>query len=129
MSVKYGVVYALGYTVPGTGLLLESWMREPNTLLVDIRLSPSSRWFPDWRGSALAGRYGSRYQHLPAFGNVKYRTPGTVQLVDAEAGIEWAMAHLRQGRSLVLLCACKDYDRCHRKVVYDLLQRQLALFE
>src|SRR5579859_1825105 len=124
--MKYGVVYTLGYATPGAELLLESWMNEPQTLLVDIRLSPFSRWSPSWRGRMLAARYGSRYQHLPAFGNVNYRTSGAIELADVDAGVEWAMRHLLQGQNLVLLCACKDYERCHRKMVFDLLQRQLA---
>lgn len=127
--MKHGRVSALGYAAPNAALLLEALMSEPNTLLVDIRLSPLSRWSPAWRGSVLARRYGSRYQHLPAFGNVNYRTSGSIQLADVDAGIEWAMKHLLQGEHLVLLCACKDYVRCHRKVVYDLLQSQLALCE
>jgi uncharacterized protein (DUF488 family) len=127
--MKYGVVYTLGYAGSGARVLLDSWMCEPTTLLVDIRRSPSSRWFPEWRGRALAGRYGSRYQHLPAFGNVNYRTSGMIELADEEAGVEWTMRHLRQGQSLVLLCACQQYEQCHRKVVYDLLQCQLALCE
>jgi hypothetical protein len=36
------------------------------------------------------------------------------------------MPLLHQGRNLVLLCVCKDYDQCHRKLVFDLLTLSLT---
>jgi len=32
---------------------------------------------------------------------------------------------LQHGYSVVLLCACKDYETCHRKVVAEMIQQVL----
>jgi hypothetical protein len=122
-----GKLYTLGYAAPSAAFTLETLLSESGTLLVDVRMHPGSHRYPEWRAKALERRYGERYAHVPAFGNVHYRTPGQpIQLADPEAGVRWAIPLLQQGRNLVLLCVCKDDEQCHRKLVFDLLSLRLA---
>ena len=122
-----GTLYTLGYASKSAPFILETLLSEPGTLLVDVRMHPGSHRYPEWRAKALERRYRERYVHIPAFGNVHYRTPGqSIQLADPEVGVRWAIPLLHQGRNLVLLCVCKDYEQCHRKVVFDLLTQRLA---
>jgi len=34
---------------------------------------------------------------------------------------------LQAGYSLILLCACEDYERCHRKTVKELIENALTV--
>ncbi len=122
-----GNLSTLGYAAQSASFILETLLSEPGTLLVDVRMHPGSHRYPEWRGKALERRYSERYVHIPAFGNVHYRTPEQpIQLADPAAGVRWAIPLLHQGRSLVLLCVCKNYEQCHRKRVFDLLTQRLA---
>lgn len=125
----YGELLTLGYTEQDAQQRLDDFMAQPDTGLVDIRYSPRSRWRPEFNQSALIERYGAaRYGHCKALGNVNYNKPGEpIKLSDPFAGVRMVTYLLQGGRSLVLLCACKDYERCHRKAAYDLIMAALAL--
>jgi hypothetical protein len=117
----------LGFASQRASCILETMLSEPGTLLVDVRMHPGSHRYPEGRAKALERRYGERYVHVPAFSNVHYRSPGQpIQLVDPEAGVRWAIPLLHQGRSLVLLCVCKNEEQCHRKLVFGLLTQRLS---
>ncbi len=122
-----GKLSTLGYASQNASCILETLLSEPGTLLVDVRMHPGSHRHPEWRAKALERHFGERYVHVPVFGNVHYRTPEQpIQLADPETGVRWAIPLLHQGRSLVLLCVCKDEEQCHRKVVFDLLTLRLV---
>jgi hypothetical protein len=126
-TMTLGNLYTLGYAAPSAAFILETLLSEPEMQLVDVRMHPRSHRYPQWRGYTLERRYGERYVHVPAFSNVHYRAPGQpIQLADPETGVRWAIPLLQQGRNLVLLCVCKDYGLCHRKLVFDLLTLRLA---
>jgi hypothetical protein len=122
-----GNLSTLGYASQSASCILETLLSEPGTLLVDVHMHPGSHSYPEWRAKALERRYGERYVHVPAFGNVHYRTPEQpIQLADSAAGVSWAIPLLHQGRNLVLLCVCKNEEQCHRKLVLDLLTQRLS---
>ena len=57
---------------------------------------------------------------------MNYNKPGkSIKLLEPAIGARLIIRLLQNGRSLVLLCACKDYERCHRKTVYDLVMDTL----
>jgi hypothetical protein len=65
-----------------------------------------------------------RYQHVKALGNMNYHlADAPFQLLDPETGIRWAVERLLAGYSLMLLCACKEYERCQRKMVEEQLMQ------
>ena len=124
IPVERGTIYTVGYADTEAETQLERLMRMPRTLLVDIRCSPRSRWFPLWNRAALERRYGGRYVWEPRLGNVNYQHKDLgIQLAP---GYEDAVCELAvllvEGTSLVLLCACKNPRACHRSLVARLIQ-------
>jgi len=118
-----GELLTLGYMEHDAMPRLDAFLAQPRTSLVDIRYSPRSRWRPAFNQSALIGRYGwATYRHCKSLGNVNYNKPGeSIKLYAPFEGVRLVLSLLQGGHSLLLLCACKNYDRCHRKTVYDLV--------
>ena len=122
-----GKVYTIGYAADGSVQLLEQVMSDPAMLLIDIRLVPRSRWFVQWNKKQLVQRWGNRYRHERRFGNLNYKNRRKpIELRDAAGGIAFLVELLQAGYSVVLLCACVQYDACHRKLVADLVAQYLA---
>lgn len=115
-------VSTLGYAAPGSDRELARLMDAPHTLLIDIRYMPVSRWRPDWRKGNLSARFGGRYIHMRGLGNVNYkdREKG-IHLYAPDVPLFQLRRLMESGYSLVLLCACRDYEHCHRRLVYELL--------
>lgn len=112
----------LGYTEENAQQRLDEFMSKPDACLVDIRYSPRSRWLPRFNQAALIERYGVKYKHCKALGNVNYNKPGeSIKLSGPFAGAMMVTRLIRQGRPIILLCACKNYERCHRKIAYELI--------
>jgi len=125
--MEQGKVYTIGYADDGSAQLLEQLMSDPMMLLIDIRLVPRSRWFVQWNKKQLVNRWGKRYRHERRLGNVNYKNRRKpIELLDAAGGIEPLVALLQAGYSIVLLCACVQYETCHRKLVAELLLSHLA---
>jgi Protein of unknown function, DUF488 len=127
-----GTLYTVGYAHPDTAAQVDRLMHQEQTVLLDIRLSPRSRWHPAWNQHPLASIYGDRYLWERRLGNLNYKHPELViQLAQGyEDAAREAAKHLLQGTSLILLCACK-YERkkygkrlkvCHRSLVAKLIQ-------
>jgi hypothetical protein len=113
-----GNLSTLGYAAQSAPFILETLLSEPGTLLVDVRTHPGSHRYPEWRAKALERRYSERYVHIPAFGNVHYRTPEQpIQLADPASGVRWALPLLHQGRSLVLLADDEGRELAHSKLL------------
>jgi len=111
------VIYTLGYS----GWTVEQVVDVVNrlgALLVDVRYRRSSRR-PGFGGRQLAERLGGSYCWIRQWGNKNYRS-GPVELVDFEAGVR-LLAEQVAGRPVILMCACADVERCHRKVVAERL--------
>ena len=123
-----GTLYTLGYAIPGATVELEEMMLDTRVLLIDIRVRPQSRWWPVWNKKQLRARWVGRYTHEKRLGNINYRNrslPVVLHGPHVEQAIMGAVDLLRQGYSLVLLCACKDYETCHRKVVAEMIQQAM----
>lgn len=128
---RLGELLTLGYREPDALARLDAFMARPDVGLVDIRYSPRSRWQPEFNQRALIERYGAiRYGHCRALGNVNYKRPDEpIKLLSPFEGVRMVLHLLQSGRSLILLCACQNYERCHRKTVYDLIMATLAELE
>ena len=124
MQQPIGTIYTIGYAHPGAAANVAQLMRQEHIILLDVRLSPRSRWQPTWNRAALQTAYGARYRWDKRLGNLNYQ--------QRELGIELADGHLDAAReaavllaggtSLILLCACKDARTCHRTTVAKLIQ-------
>src|SRR4051812_3647896 len=88
-------------------------------VVVDTRFAPTSR-LPEWRQPALQRVLGPAYRHEWRLGNAQYRSGG-LAIVDLEGGAA-SVAALAATQPVVLLCACADLGRCHRKVIAEHLR-------
>jgi uncharacterized protein (DUF488 family) len=124
--IKYGKLYTVGYAaIEGVEQLQALLTQE--VLLIDIRYLPASRWKPEWSRKRLCERFTSNYQHIRELGNVNYNSLDLpIQLLDAKQGISRIVSLLEQGRDICLLCACADWEKCHRRVVADLVRHELT---
>jgi uncharacterized protein (DUF488 family) len=86
--------------------------------VVDVRLSPRSdnRAF-SLRTRATVEAAGVAYIHLPDLGNLAYKTAG-IRIRDLEA-IETVLTMLRAGRTMALMCACREPGGCHRQTLAE----------
>lgn len=120
-----GKLIPFGYATKGTEERLAELMQDEDMMLMDIRLKPVSRWRPVWNRDALSAAWKRRYFWVGfKLGNKNYNNDLPIELVDP-SGVSSITELLRQDQSVVLLCACKDYERCHRKVVAELVRQQL----
>lgn len=125
----YGKLYTIGYAGLQSVEQLQSFLAQ-KVFLVDIRYFPSSRWQPEWSRKQLRERFAPNYCHIRELGNVNYQAHNLpIQLLDAERGISLIVSLLQQGFDICLLCTCADWQKCHRRVVADLIQQELADIE
>lgn len=122
-----GTLETIGYTQQDAWQRIETFVARPRAYLVDIRFKPYSTWNPRWNRTALQARYPHRYVHLPGLGNLNYgHRDQPIQLADPDRHVAHLAEMLVRGTSYLLLCACKDYEHCHRKTVYDLVMIALG---
>src|SRR5947208_196070 len=119
-----GTLYTIGYAQAGAAAHVARLMRDEHTLLLDIRYSPCSRWYPEWKRRALSACYGQRYVWDQRLGNLNYQHHERgIELTEHHPfAVRAAAALLSGGISLILLCCCKDARTCHRSLVAKLIQ-------
>lgn len=114
-------IYTLGYS---------GWKAEDvaaaakklDAVVADVRMVPRSRFQPVWNSAALSARLGQRYAWLKELGNRNYKgTFEQIEIADFPAGEERLRELTAGGKSVILLCACKDVNVCHRKVLAERL--------
>jgi hypothetical protein len=119
-------IYPVGYGMDGAHQYIDQLMAQPQMLLIDTRCSPKSRW-ADWREGALRAKYGTRYRWAGAYlGNVNFQG-GPIQIANLEEGLRGLHLYLDEGYDLLLLCQCRDYYSCHRKVIVDHLVERTSV--
>lgn len=118
-------IYTAGYSAGWTVATLKAELERLNATLVDIRLSPRSRRH-EWNKAALLAALGPRrYEWLPSLGNVNYATGGPIAL-QAPAHAVTPIASLLSLGPVVLLCACRDAQACHRSDAAAYLAERLG---
>ena len=89
-----------------------------DALVVDIRLVPQSRFSPPWRKANLEKVFKENYLHVGALGNKGFKEK-RMDIADLDTGLAIVEAI---EENLILLCACKDIEKCHRKIIADALR-------
>lgn len=117
-------VYHIGYSKHGTEQSLESIMSNENVHLIDTRHKAYSR-IPWATGDALNAKYGRRYHNAGKYlGNTNHADKGgPIQIANLELGIKGLCRYIDEQKTLVLLCGCKEYEACHRRVIVEELVR------
>lgn len=118
-------LYTAGYTGVSPDDLFNATVLL-NAVLVDIRYSPWSK-NPDWIQAAMEDRFGDRYFYVKELGNVNYnkREEG-IQLYDVETGLLRVCKIIKKFPA-ILLCACKQHETCHRRVVAEEMAQRYSL--
>lgn len=124
-----GTIYTLGYCQTKAAAILERLLRQPDTLLLDVRYQPACRWNLAWNRAELAARYGEQYRWERRLGNVNYWShTRPIRLPRGwQEAVRNAAALLCGGTSLILLCACRDEQTCHRSLIAKLIQDALPM--
>ena len=107
-------LYTLGYTGLKPDEILHA-AEQLNAVIADIRIAPRSR-HPMWNGAKMRVTWSDRYIHIPELGNENYkgdRGEG-IMLANPEAGVSRVLDLLAR-QSVILLCACADWQTCHRR--------------
>ncbi len=102
-------------------------LQQLDAVLCDVRLSPRSRWAPEWNEKRLVELMGDRYVHVPALGNVNYKG-GPVEIQDLNVGLS-AVFDLAATRSVVLMCVCSKLSGCHRESIAQALHERSVATE
>lgn len=118
-----GHIYTIGYGGLKSHEELEAIMKQHGiSLLIDIRSKPHSRrWSkdaPSWDKKDLQARFGARYVHYPDMGGLGFDSGETEYLRwcrIAEIDIKRIEEIISSDTRVILMCAEKDPNRCHRK--------------
>ena len=89
-------------------------------LVVDVRADPFHAYRGTYTKSYLAKRLKDKYVWIPELGN-KTRDIDNIQLVNEEEGLKKLLELVRRHDHIVLLCAEKKDEDCHRSYVKDRL--------
>lgn len=108
-------IYTLGYASwPIQNV--ETLVRDLDARLIDVRYKPYTSK-PGFSRDDLDDRLGPQYRHEPGFGNVNYRG-GPVNLKAPERALDRLDFLGAEDRPpIILMCGCKDVERCHRTQV------------
>ena len=111
------MIYTIGYSKFSVEGVHEKINELGVDLLVDVRSTPRSRFYPKFNRPEHEKAFGPRYRWMGATLGGK---PGPA----TEEGIEWLIAEHRSGRTLLLMCVEMDPRHCHRLI--DIGARLLA---
>lgn len=136
---RYGTLYPFGYRTPGADIYFSRLMADRRTCVVEARFTPYARRRPHWCRYGKQGLeqvWKERYHYFSSraqgiddhddenwLGNRKYRTGGSIELVNGANGLEQLEGLLVSGWNVVLVCGCPEYERCHRKLLVEEVQR------
>jgi uncharacterized protein (DUF488 family) len=121
MKREAKVIYTFGYQGKRAVDLLAK-LEQLDAVLCDVRLSPRSRWAPEWNQKQLAALLGERYVHVPELGNVNYKG-GPVEIADLSTGLG-TILDLAATRAVVLMCVCSKLCGCHRETIAEALHER-----
>lgn len=125
MPEKTRIAYTAGYRGQRLEDLATAARRE-NAIVVDIRHSPNT---PNlWAKSRLCAFLEQSqvcYKHCPQLGNRNYNKPDQpIEIVSLHSGIILLESLIAGDQRIILLCACEEYDTCHRRTVAEALRER-----
>jgi len=90
-----------------------------DALVIDVRYSPYTK-LPFWGRQSLEENLCERYVHIREFGNRAYNQ-GEIEIDDFASGLTTFLDVTENANVVILLCACEEFEACHRKVVAEML--------
>jgi hypothetical protein len=129
-------VFPIGYSHYRSAERVQELMQDDKMLLIDCRITPWSER-PEWREESLRKQYGERYRSAGAFlGNAMHEINkkmrqaegiwpapqrAMIRIAQPALGIKGLTMYLDEGKDLILLCGCSQYENCHLHVIVELL--------
>lgn len=110
-------IFSTGYTGKQVEQL-PALLEHHEAVLADIRFAPYSRHL-QWRKDYLTLLLKNRYRHIPQLGNRNYKSEGAIQIQNLEIGIRLLESWQT---NIILMCACTDLEKCHRRIVIHELE-------
>lgn len=117
--MEVGRIYHFGYG--GRKFAELKTLAQAGALIVDVRMKPFS-WQSEWMKGSMIAALGESYYHAKGFGNKNYKSGPTELLNEAQEVLELSQV-LSQSRDVVLVCACKSFRECHRKLCCEVLSK------
>ncbi len=122
--MKLHTIYSAGYLGHSASELAPLLESLGGAILADIRFLPASRR-REWCRDRLLENV--RYVWLWELGNRNYKEKGgEIVLAKSEAGVQRVL-DLAEICPVVMLCVCKGYAGCHRKVVAELFRAERGI--
>lgn len=120
MINKSNRIYATGYTSRQPEELLALAVKL-NAVIADVRFSAASR-VPKWRKTEMSEFFGDIYRHVPQLGNRNYKSGdlSKAEIEDFPKGLKFIRELLKKS-NVILLCACRRQEACHRHLLKQLL--------
>lgn len=121
------LIHQGGYARLSRESLLERLQLADVNHIADIRLRPTSPRFI-WGGAAIRNWFaphGITYSHHQGLGNAALDEDSPPVLADPDADTTLILDAIREGKRIVLLCACLRDSECHRSLVARHLQAAL----
>lgn len=144
-TLQLGRLIPFGYGNPGSTERLQELMTDKNTIIIETRYTPYAPYriqWNRWGKKGLFNTYDPRYYYfseksygdgsndLNWLGNRNYKQPELgIQLVNPEQGIKYVVMGLERGQNVILLCGCKAYESCHRRIICELVAEKLPEVE
>jgi hypothetical protein len=128
MEAMTPTIYTIGYRQSNVEEQLAA-LTAQGYHLADIRRRAGSRYKADYNRWRLAYRFADYYHRLRELGNENYQRPSEpFVLLDEQAGLDKVERIINErsgGQGIILLCACANWQDCHRAYVADLLLDRL----
>jgi len=113
-------VLTIGYGGKMPDLFFEELESMKVDVVVDVRENPFRAFLNAYTKKGLEKCLGDRYVWIRELGNKSRELPPT--LVDEEEGLRKLRELMKKHRRIVLLCAEKDENRCHRNYIKKLIE-------
>ena len=113
-------VLTIGYGGKMPDLFFEELESMKVDVVVDVRENPFRAFLSAYTKKGLEKCLGDRYVWIRELGNKSRELPPT--LVDEEEGLRKLRELMKKHRRIVLLCAEKDENRCHRNYIKKLIE-------
>lgn len=112
--------FTIGYNGRNVAEIVE-FLDKHSAVLADIR-SVKTTGDLEWSRDYLSLMLKKRYRHVGALGDRNFGKPGAeIQIQNLSAGIRFIELW---ETNVIFLCACEDYQTCHRRIIAEELAKR-----
>ena len=103
---------------------LKDFCDNKDIIIIDIRYSPYSKMRIFWNKDYLSGVFKDKYIHIKELGNMNYKGK-EIKINDLDTGLSKIKSFI--SKDVILLCSCKDYNKCHRKIISEEISKKFSV--